>query len=73
MLEMVPKWRSPLQGRVVEDDPSDDTSRVRFPPPLNIETWLPTQARTKYVKNEVDLLKMEKWCINTGRLARNDV
>eukprot|EP00928_Gymnodinium_smaydae_P032206 TRINITY_DN23390_c0_g1_i1.p1 TRINITY_DN23390_c0_g1~~TRINITY_DN23390_c0_g1_i1.p1 ORF type:complete len:614 (+),score=69.81 TRINITY_DN23390_c0_g1_i1:63-1904(+) len=44
------KWDSRMaslagaEGVVKEDDPSDGTSQVRFPAPLNIVAWLPIDA-----------------------------
>jgi len=32
------------QGTVLQDDPSDGTSQVQFPPPLTATAWLPTSA-----------------------------
>lgn len=44
------KWDTRLagicgqRGRVLKDDPSDGTSQVNFPPPMNARAWLPTSA-----------------------------
>jgi hypothetical protein len=32
------------EGIVKTDDPSDGTTHVRFPPPVSIAAWLPTDA-----------------------------
>jgi len=32
------------RGRVLQDDPADGTSQVRFPPPTSATAWLPTSA-----------------------------
>lgn len=32
------------EGIVKKDDPSDGTTHVRFPPPVGVVAWLPTDA-----------------------------
>ena len=32
------------EGIVKTDDPSDGTTHVRFPPPVGVVAWLPTEA-----------------------------
>jgi serine/threonine protein phosphatase PrpC len=44
------KWSAKIEevcgqtGAVLQDDTSDGTSKVRFPPPLGFTAWLPTSA-----------------------------
>jgi hypothetical protein len=32
------------EGVVKTDDPSDGTTHVKFPPPISVVAWLPTDA-----------------------------
>ena len=32
------------EGIILQEDPSDNTAKVRFPPPVAVEAWLPMEA-----------------------------
>eukprot|EP00747_Dinoflagellata_sp_TGD_P107091 gnl/TRDRNA2_/TRDRNA2_170022_c0_seq1.p1 gnl/TRDRNA2_/TRDRNA2_170022_c0~~gnl/TRDRNA2_/TRDRNA2_170022_c0_seq1.p1 ORF type:complete len:637 (+),score=142.98 gnl/TRDRNA2_/TRDRNA2_170022_c0_seq1:126-1913(+) len=45
---------------VLNDDESDGTSRVRFPPPLDHTVWLPTSTLIDLTGRSVEVLAVEK-------------